>query len=197
MGLEAKCHCRGSSGSGEVHALLEAHELILRGTVKRRIPIAEIRDLRVVDQALCFRSTGDEFVLTLGATMAQRWVKKITTPPPSLAKKLGIAPSSKVMVIGPLEDDTLRQALAGSIASEIEEARVALAVVRDTTALQHAMHIHATLPHGTPIWIVHGKGPQATFGEGSVRRLMRDAGYRDNKVSGVSDTTTATRYIRR
>jgi hypothetical protein len=63
--------------------------------------------------------------------------------------------------------------------------------------LTHALHLHQSLPPGTPIWIVHGKGPNVLFGEGPVRKLMRDAGYKDNKVSGVSDTLTATRYTRR
>ena len=58
------------------------------------------------------------------------------------------------------------------------------------------LRIHATLPRGTPIWIVHGKGPRAPFGEGPVRRLMREAGYRDTKVSAVSDDLSATRYSR-
>jgi hypothetical protein len=196
MGLEAKCRCRWSGGSGEVRVLLEAHALIMRGELRRRFLIVEMGDVRVEGQDLRFRSAGDEFALDLGADRAERWAKKIAAPPPSLAKKLGVAPASKVLVIGPLEGAVLAEALKGGIAANNKEARLSLAVVDGAPALQHALHVHEALPLGTPIWIVHGKGPNASFGEGPVRKLMRDAGYKDNKVSAVSETLSATRYAR-
>jgi hypothetical protein len=117
MGLEAKCHCRWSGGSGEVKALLETHELILRGDVKRRFPITEISDLRTSGGDLHFRHSTDELVLELGVDQALRWAKKIATPPPSLAKKLGVTSTSKVMLIGPLRDGVLQEALKDAIAT--------------------------------------------------------------------------------
>jgi len=45
--------------------------------------------------------------------------------------------------------------------------------------------------------VVHGKGARSAFGETAVRRIMREAGYKDTKVSAVSDTLSATRYSRR
>jgi hypothetical protein len=196
MGLEAQCRCRWSGGSGKVQVLLEAIELIVRGELRRRFPIVEMSEVRVEGDDLCFKSAGDEFALDLGADRAGRWMKKIATPPPSLTKKLGVAPSSKVLVIGPLEDAALREALEGGMAAGDEEARLSLAVVSDEKALQHALRIHEALPRATPIWMVNGKGPRASFGEGPVRKLMRDAGYRDNKVSAVSGSLSATRYAR-
>ena len=196
MGLEAQCRCRWGGGSGKVQVLLETHELIIRGELRRRFPIVELSEVRAEGHELCFKSAGDEFALDLGADRAGRWLKKIATPAPSLAKKLGVASSSKVLVIGPLEDAALREALAGGMAAGDEEARLSLAVVSDEKALQHALHVHEVLPRGTPIWMVHGKGPRASFGEGPVRKLMRDAGYKDNKVSAVSDSLSATRYAR-
>jgi hypothetical protein len=47
MGLEAKCSCCWPGGSGEVEALLELRELILRGDLKRSIQIAGLGDVRV------------------------------------------------------------------------------------------------------------------------------------------------------
>jgi hypothetical protein len=196
MGLEAKCHCRWSGGSGEVKALLEAHELILRGDVKRRFPIAKISDLRTKGGDLHFRHSADEFVLELGVDQARRWAKKITTPPPSLAKKLGVTSTSKVMLIGPLRDGVLQEALKDAIATRKEEARLSLAIVHDAQTLEKALACHQSSAVGTPIWIVYEKGSKAAFGEGAVRSFMRGAGYRDNKVSAVSDTLTATRYAR-
>jgi hypothetical protein len=72
-----------------------------------------------------------------------------------------------------------------------------VAVVADAAALEHALRLHEALPSGAPIWVIHGKGSRSPFGEAAVRRIMREAGYLDTKVSAVSDTRSATRYSRR
>jgi hypothetical protein len=196
MGLEAKCRCRCNGFSGEVKALLEAHELILRGEIKRRFPLADISDLRTIGDELRFKNSAGEFALELGAHQARRWAKKISTPPPSLAQKLGVGPTSKVLLIGPIDDIALHEALKDGIAALKEEARLSLAVVHDEPRLIHALGVHESSTSGTPIWIVHEKGQKTSFGEGPVRSFMRGAGYRDDKVSAVSDTLSATRYAR-
>jgi hypothetical protein len=193
MGLEAKCRCNGVSG--EVKALLEAHELILRGEIKRRFPLASVSDLRTIGDELRFKNSAGEFALELGADQARRWAEKIATPPPSLAKKLGVSPTSKIMLIGPIDDIALQEALKDGIAAQKEEARLSLALVHDEPTLIHALDVHESSATGTPIWIVYEKGRKTPFGEGRVRSFMRGAGYRDNKVSAVSDTLSATRYI--
>jgi len=197
MGLEARCPCRWSDGSGEVQALLEARELIVRGDLKRTIPIAAITLVRVEGSELRLRVGTKEIFLGLGAARAERWAKKLAAPPRTLTQKLGVGPSSKALVIGTVEDPALRGALADSEVSRVEDARLSVAVVTNAAALQYALQVHATLPSGAPIWVVYGKGARAAFGEAPVRQFMRAAGYMDNKVSAVSDTLTATRYTRR
>lgn len=71
-----------------------------------------------------------------------------------------------------------------------------LTIARNETALRTALRVHAMLPEHAPIWIVYEKGAKAAFGESAVRSLMRHAGYRDNKVSAISDALSATRYAR-
>jgi hypothetical protein len=195
MGLEAKCRCRCNGVSGEVKALLEAHELILRGEIKRRFPLASVSDLRTIGDELRFKNSAGEFALELGADQARRWAEKIATPPPSLAKKLGVSPTSKIMLIGPIDDIALQEALKDGIAAQKEEARLSLALVHDEPTLIHALDVHESSATGTPIWIVYEKGRKTPFGEGQVRSFMRGAGYRDNKISAVSDTLSATRYV--
>jgi hypothetical protein len=197
MGLEARCTCRLNDGSGEVRALLETRELILRGELKRKFPIATISQIRVDGGDLCFRVGKEKVALKLGAAVAGRWAKKLAAPPRTLAQKLGIAPSSKALVIGAVEDAALRDALAGSEAAGPDEAKLSLAVVTDAAALDCALEIHASLPSGAPIWVVYAKGSRAVFGEASVRAIMRATGYIDSKVSAVSDALSATRYGRR
>jgi hypothetical protein len=196
MGLEANCRCRWNGVSGEVKALLEVHELILRGEIKRRFPLADLSDLRTIGDELHFKNTAGEFAVELGADRARRWAEKIAIPPPSLAKKLGVAPTSKIMLIGPIDDIALQEALKDGITAQKEEARLSLAVVHDEPTLIRALGVHQSLAAGAPIWIVHKKGQKTSFGEGQIRTFMRGAGYRDSKVSAVSDTLSATRYTR-
>lgn len=197
MGLEATCVCRWSGGSGEVKATLETRELILRGGLRRTLALVALNDVHIQDGDLCFRVESEDIALALGADRAARWAKKIAAPPPSLAHKLGIGPLSKVLVIGSIDDGGLLEVLDGRCAVGASKANLSLAVVRAAGELARALAGHEALPPGSPIWIVHGKGPRANFGEGPVRRIMREAGYRDSKVSAVSDTLCATRYARR
>jgi hypothetical protein len=194
MGREAKCLCRWAGGEAQVKALLEGRELILRGGARRTFAIADMTDVRAHGDDLRFAVTGQDYALELGAGQARGWATKILTPSPSLAKKLGVGPASKVRLIGPLDDSALQAALAGSIAQDDEPASQGLAVVADEATLERALAIHAATLPDKPIWVIHGKGPGATYGESAVRRHMRAAGYMDSKVSAVSDALSATRY---
>jgi hypothetical protein len=165
--------------------------------LKRTFPVAEIRSVRVEGGELQFAVDAEMFALQLGADAAARWAKKIATPPPSLAKQFGVSAESKALIIGALEDAALGEALKGATAVDKADARLSLAVVADDGALRRALRGHEALPRGAPIWIVHGKGPRAAFGETRVQELMRKAGYMDSKVSAISDALSATRFARR
>jgi len=197
MGLEAVCRCSLGGRSFDVKALLESRELILRGeALKKSFAISDMAHVRVEGPNLCFSAAGEQVELDLGIERAGRWAKKMTTPPPSLANKLGIGPSAKALVIGPVLDANLRAALEDAATDTATEARMSLAVVFDEIGLNHALIIHKTLPTAAPIWLVYGKGPRATFGESAVREVMRNAGYMDNKVSAVSEALSAARFAR-
>ena len=193
MGLEAICACRVDGETAEAKALLESRELILRSPFRRNIAVAEIADVRVEGDELLLRAQGSEIALSLGAMAATKWAKKIVTPAPSLASTLGIGHASMAFVIGNVTDDALAEALDGHSAP-IESAKLSVAVVRNTAELDEALVRHADLPKGSHIWVIHGKGPKAQFGDNAVRAHMRALGYRDSKSSAVSDTLSATRY---
>ncbi|GLS20633.1 hypothetical protein GCM10007874_36500 [Labrys miyagiensis] len=196
MGREALVPCRWNGRCAEVKALLESRELILRGGLKGRFAIAEMSEIGAEGEELHFRVGEDSLALALGADLATSWAKKLATPPPSLAQKLGIGKEARVLVIGEATEPTLIEALADARATDAKAAQLSLAIVTSATELATAVTFHEALPAGAPIWIVHGKGPHAAFGEAPVRRVMREAGYRDNKVSAVSQTLSATRYAR-
>ncbi len=193
MGLEALCSCQWRGGAGEVKALLEAREMILRGDLRRTIPISAMTDVSVEDDTLLLHADGDSLSLTLGAVTAAKWAKKIATPPPSLAQKLGLGPA-RAMVIGDIADGALLEALEGHRAADPEQAGLSIAVVADADGLDTARRTHEASAISGPIWIAYRKGPRVAYGDSQVRAAMRAAGYTDNKVSAISDTLTATRY---
>ncbi len=110
MGREAICECTSAGTTAEVKALLESDELILRGNIRMRAPLHTLRDVRVESESLCFNLDKHPVQLHLGAAVAKSWAKKIKTPPPSLADKLGIT-GKTVRTIGSISDRSLDSAL--------------------------------------------------------------------------------------
>ena len=172
--------------------------LILRGDLRRAIPIAGMERVHVEGEALCFTIGSEQIVLALGADVAARWAKKIAAPPRSLADKLGVSGEAKALVLGDdIHDPALEAALEGARAQTEADAALSVAIVTDEAALGQALQRHARLPNGAPIWIVHRKGRNASFGETSIRAAMRLRGFIDTKVASVSSRLTAIRYSRR
>lgn len=196
MGLEAQCSVRLDGETAVAKALLESKELILRVPFRKSFPIADLKDVRVEGEELRFAASGSRVALTLGAATAAKWAKKIATPAPSLAAKLGIGHASPAHVIGAIDDDALIEAL-DQHSAPASEAALSLAIVTDAAALDAALAAHEALPAGAHIWIVNVKGSKSPFSDNAIRERMRAIGYKDNKTSGVSDRYSATRYARR
>ena len=193
MGLEAVCNCRVDDVAADAKVLLEAAELIIRAPFRKKFALADLTGVQVAGEELRFRAGASSVALQLGTETAAKWARKITTPSPSLGQKLGIGHASPAFVIGPVEDPILLEVLDGHTA-DAASAKLSIAVVSNSAQLDAALTAHAALMAKAPIWIVHGKGPSASFGEAAVRNHMRCHRYRDTKVSAVSATLTATRY---
>src|SRR5579859_315720 len=114
MGREAECECEWKGARNRVKALLEPPDLILRGEIRRRIPFSELKQIRADGEKLRFTYGTETFALALGSAMAQKWVKALTTAPPTLAKKLGISPDTVVRVVGVVDDDALEAAVSSA-----------------------------------------------------------------------------------
>jgi hypothetical protein len=179
-----------------VKALLEPDELILRGEIRRRVRLDALSAVAAGDSGVSFQVGPDHVALDLGAAAAVRWAKKIARPPPSLREKLGLGAGAKAFVAGAVRDEALVAALAGARSAVAADAACSVAEVGGSDELNAAVTAHQALPEGSPIWIVHGKGREAIFGEAAVRGAMRAAGFIDTKVAAVSVTRTATRYSR-
>ena len=198
MGREARCTARVGAETAEVDALLESTTVVLRGDLKRRWAIAALQNLRLDGDDLCFDADGEAVVLALGVKEGERWLKKLQTPPPTLAAKLGVSAENPALLIGPTMgtlDPALAEALAGGITTNLREARMLVAVLSKPSELERMAEFHADMICKT-VWVVHPKGPGASPSEAEVRTAMRGWGYVDNKTSAVSDALTATRYVR-
>jgi hypothetical protein len=197
MGREATCPARVGPETAEVTALLESSSIVLRGDIKRRYDIAALQNLRMAGEELLFE-VGDEAVaLTLGEKEAAKWLKKLQTPPPTLAAKLGVSADNPALLIGPTVgplDPALAEALAGGITTNVREARMLVAVLSKSSELPRMAEFHADMICKT-VWVVHPKGPDASPSDAEVRIAMRGWGYVDNKTSAVSDKLTATRWV--
>lgn len=196
MGLEAESELINAGETVHVKALLESHALILRGAVKKTLPVHEISDPRAVGNQLLFEHKGTPYALRLPEGQAAKWLKKLTTEPPSLAARLGVDAAHKALVWGHTDDPAMNAALAGATTDKPIEAAMSLAVVSDPDALAQALNtlLHA-LPHA-PIWIVYPKGAKSTLPESTVRNHLRSLAWVDTKACAVSDRLTATRYSR-
>jgi len=199
MGREASCTARVGAETAEIQALLESTTVVLRGDLKRRWDIATLQGLRVEGEELRFEAGDEAVALALGEKEAGRWLKKLQTPPPTLAAKLGVSAENPALLIGPTVgtlDPALAEALAGGITTNPREARMLVAVLCKPSELERMADFHASMICKT-VWVVHPKGPGASPSDAEVRTAMRGWGYVDNKTSAVSEKLTATRYVRR
>lgn len=198
MGRESECECEWNGARSRVKALLEPPDLILRGEIRRRLPVVALKQIRVDGGKLLFAAGDDTFALALGGAMAQKWVKALTTPPPSLAKKLGISGNTVVRMVGVVDDDGLREALSSANAIEDKNADLILARVNTPDELAQTLRTTAKqLAARVPIWFIYPKGRGHVLTENEVRSRGLAAGIVDTKVAAVSPALTGLRFVRR
>ncbi|HTM16484.1 MAG TPA: hypothetical protein VL135_06255 [Terracidiphilus sp.] len=203
MGREATCTCVWNGKKSIVKALIEPPELILRGELKRRVPIATMKSVKAERDQLCFTVEGDPVALSLGSDIAVKWADALLKPPPTLARKLGITRDTTVWMIGRVDDAALDVALAEAKAVSTRKGDLILARVDTPAELQSAL-IRATdqLKAGTPIWFIYPKhsgrkGTVHPLSENFVRTTALATGIVDTKVASVSAALTALRFTKR
>ncbi len=197
MGLEAESELTSAGETVHVKALLESHALILRGAIRKTLPIGEITDPRAVDGQLLFEYHGTPYALRLPDGQADKWLKKLTTQPPSLAAKLGIDAAHKARVRGHTDDAALAAALAGATTEIAAEAALSVVIAATPDDLSAALAALTQDAPQAPVWVIYPKGARSTLPEAAVRNHMHALGFVDTKACAVSDTLTATRFNRR
>ena len=198
MGREANCRCEWNGEAAQVRALIEPPELILRGGMRRRIPLAELREVAAEGSRLHFRVGKEQVCLVLSEKIAPKWARALAAELPGLAKKLGITPDASIRLIGAIDDDALKDALSQSRNVSRGNAELVLARVNTPKELTSAFKKTASLLRaGTPIWIVYKKGRGHAIDESDVRSTGLAAGVVDVKVASVSAQLTALKFVSR
>lgn len=124
--------------------------------------------------------------------------KTADAPSPTLAKKLGITPEIKVKVIGQIDNDALRNALAEGQTVARGNASVIIARVNTRPELEGAFErLLAQVLNGAHLWIVYRKGKGHAINESGVRETGLAAGIVDVKIAAVSELLTGLKFVRR
>jgi hypothetical protein len=195
MGREATCHCRWGDEEGDCKVLLEGAELIVRLGIRRRVPLSSLAGVSARGSKLVFRVGQEPVELRLGPEVAQRWAKAIATPLPSLATKLGISRATKLLVIGEIESDELKAAVAEANAVGGREANLILICAVSQSEMDHALaQWFKANTSSVPLWIVFPKGASSEVKGSALRKLLRNRGFTDTKIASVSAKLTAIRF---
>jgi hypothetical protein len=198
MPQESACICEWDGAPARVKATLEPPELILRGEIRKRIPFSRMKNVRAEGGALRFIVDETAVLLWLDSKTAESWAKKFVAPPPSLAKKMGIAAATRIRVIGTVDDEALRGAIAEGTEAGSRDSDLIIARVNTPAELSRALRSAATqLAQGVPIWFVYRKGPGHPLSENDVRSAGLAAGIVDTKIASVSSSLTALRFVKR
>jgi hypothetical protein len=195
MGREAVCTCDWAGTVAEVKALLEPAELIVRGEIRKRVPFTEMKHVKAESDFLSFTVGCETVQLRLGSSIALKWASTMTSPPPSLSRKLGITNETAVRTIGSIRDENLKLALAEAGRVSARDADLIVACVDTPESLHAALKAAKTqLAGGVPVWMIYPKGAGHALNETAIRDFLRAHGLMDTKVASVSDSLTALRF---
>ena len=196
MGREATIEAQLGDARGSCTVHLEASELILRGAIKARLRITELSGEHV--QANGLHANTPQGALWLGLTerVAQSWLLKMQTPPPTLASKLGIHSQIGVAFLQP---DTEMAALVqenGAIVCTLQQADLWFTALNSAEDLHDllAQLRHTPLAKNQALWVVRAKGKAATLKESTVMQELRALCLVPTKTASVSELRTADRY---
>ena len=199
MGLEARCHGRSGSESGDGRLQHEGDRLLFRGAFRLDIAVKDLRAASVTVDDLLLSWGKETASFTLGAAAATKWAHKILHPP-SLLDKLGIKPGQRVAIKGKFDEafvDELRTRVEPDVAKAAGKPYDVVLLLAGTPA-ELPPGLDTLPPLLTPagaLWVVYPKGGGA-IKESQVREAGKSAGLVDNKTCSFSASLTALRWVR-
>jgi hypothetical protein len=186
VGNEAMCQAKYGGKTSPGKALLETDELLFRGDFRLAIPLKSVSSATADRGVLSVTWPGGAASFELG-TSAERWARRITSPP-TLEAKLGIKEGTKVASVGVPSWSGRFEGAPGRSSDVILLGVETTADLRKVAALKKKMRPDAAL------WIVYPKG-RKDIREADVLKTGRDLGLKDNKTCRWSDTHTALRFV--
>ena len=162
------------------------------------IPLSGIDEARADAGRLVIVFGGRSAALEIGAGMAEKWAKRITSPP-SRVDKLGVKPGMRIALVG-MDDDALIEDIGAKGALLETSARskgldmifFAAHAPRDLSRLEA---IAGRLEPTGAIWLIRAKGRGAPISERESMAAGKKAGLVDVKVVSYSDTHSAEKYV--
>ena len=195
MGQELACSVFSNGKTHRGKALLESKEVIFRGDLRLKIPLAAIKKVEAADGKLKVRTDDALYVFDLG-DKAEKWREKIVNPK-SLVDKLGVKAGDAVWVVGSFPAEFLGELKKkGAVVSRGKTgvpAWILLAAdsVSDLAGVKGAA---GAMKDSAGLWIVYPKGQKAIT-EHDVRGAGLRAGLTDVKVASFSETHTALKFV--
>jgi hypothetical protein len=198
MGYDATCTMTFDGKRSRGTARLEHKDLVFRGPVRLAIPLATIRAATARDGTLFVRFGGKSAEFTIGSA-AEKWARRITTPPSRL-DKLGVKAGMRIASIGVTDEAFLTE-----VAGRAEKvARKVPAASRPVDLIFFGVEHRETLdrmsalaglikPDGA-VWIVRPKGRKDVT-EAETMAAGKRAGLVDVKVVSFSETHTAEKFV--
>jgi len=107
---------------------------------------------------------------------------------------LGISRNTRLSVVGNIQCEELKEALAEAAPASRKEVDLVLLCVNSQSELLQYL---AAETYTSPLWIVYPKGANSEVKESGLRDLLRSRGFVDTKVASVSARLTALRFVKR
>ena len=195
MGYEAGCTLRYEGRTIRGKALLEQHEVIVRGDQRVVIPINAVTSAVAKDGTLTLRFGRKTAVLELGPD-AQKWAKRITNPP-SRVEKLGVKAGMTALITGVRHEDLVDELTARGV-TVAASARDGFSLIfygaehRDD--LRKLAELRQKLKSDGALWVIRPKGSKNVT-EAEVMAAGKRAGLVDVKVASFSATHTAEKFV--
>ena len=196
MGRELFCKVRSGGKTASGKALLETSELVFRGELRFKIPLASLKSVSSRDGELHLKWSEGAAVFELGEH-AEKWAHKILHPR-STAEKLGIRPGLAISAIAiddaAFVEDLRSQAKSFSDAKPLPQSDLIFAGAGKAAELTRLAKLAPSLGSAGALWIVYPKGKQE-IKEQQVLDAGKQAGLVDVKVVSFSATHTALKFV--
>lgn len=196
MGHELLCTVRSGRKASSGKVRLEPNEIIFRGDLRLKIPLASLKSIAARDGELHLKWTDGAVVFELG-DQAEKWAHKILHPR-SIAEKLGIKPGLVIAAVAMSDDNFLEdlraQAKSFSDSKPLNQSDLIFLGAEKAGALTRVAKIVPSLTAAGALWIVYPKGKQE-IKEQQVLDAGKQAGLVDVKVVSFSTTHTALKFV--